>query len=241
MSREGLFALFISVACAGSAHAQANPPANQPASPQPNPQAFDPAREMVGTWEISNADRDRRCTVTFSTDAAPGGLKLALDQGCATVFPMLKDVTLWNVTPNGALRLVDPKGNAALELSEVEDGLFEGERRGEGLYFMQPQAALAIPARTPEQMVGDWSFLREIDTPLCTLTLSNAASPDGFKLTVKKGCDPAIANFGLSTWQLEGDQLVLTGRSGAWRFVESDINIWERVPPSTDPLLMIKP
>ena len=36
------------------------------------------------------------------------------------------------------------------------------------------------------------------------------------------------------------DVIVLTGRGGSWRFVESDTNIWERIPPSTDPLLMMR-
>jgi len=209
---------------------------------QPAPSVLDAAKEMVGTWELSNAEHDRRCTVTFSTDAAPGGFKLALDQGCAAVFPMFKDVTIWSIVPNGPVKLLDPKGNATLEMSEVESGIYEGERRGEGLYFMQPQGAVAIPVRTPEQMFGDWNFLREIDKPLCRLTLSR--TPGGgsdYKLTVKPGCDAAIADFALSTWRLEGDQLVFTGRAGSWRFVESDVNIWERVPPSTNPLLMLKP
>ncbi len=209
---------------------------------QATPPVSDAAKEMIGGWELSNADRDRKCTVTFSTDPAPGGFKLTLDQGCAAVFPMFKDLTIWNIVPNGALRLLDGKGSAALEMSEVESGIFEGERRGEGLYFMQPQAAINIPVRTPEQMFGDWNFLQEIDKPLCSLTLSRAAAvaPD-YKLVVKPGCDAAIANFALSTWRLEGGQLVLTGRGGSWRFVESDTNIWERVPPSTNPLLMLKP
>ncbi len=217
----------------GGEHAQA----------QPAPAVLDAAKELVGGWELSNADHDRRCTVTFSTDTAPGGFfKLALDPGCATVFPMFKDVAIWSIVPNGPLRLLDAKGNATLEMSEVESGIFEGERRGEGLYFMQPQGAATIPVRTPEQMFGDWNFLREIDRPLCALTLSRipGAGAD-FKLTVKPGCDPAIVNFALSTWRLEGDQLVFTGRGGSWRFVESDTNIWERIPPSTNPLLMLKP
>jgi hypothetical protein len=206
------------------------------------PAVSEAAKEMIGGWELSNAEHDRRCKVTFSTDAAPGGFKLALDQGCAAVFPVFKDLATWNILSNGALRLFDGKGNATLEMSEVENGIFEGERRGEGLYFMQPQAAVTIPVRTPEQMFGDWNFLREIDKPLCSLTLSGAAAgaPD-YKLTVKPGCDAAIANFALSTWRLEGDQLVFTGRGGSWRFVESDTNIWERIPPSTNPLLMLKP
>jgi hypothetical protein len=212
------------------------------AQAQPAPAVLDAAKELVGGWELSNADHDRRCTVTFSTDTAPGGFKLALDQGCATVFPMFKDVAIWSIAPNGPLRLLDAKGNATLELSEVESGIFEGERRGEGLYFMQPQGAVTIPVRTPEQMFGEWSFLREIDKPLCGLTLTRIPGPDGdYKLTLKPGCDAAILNFALSAWRLEGDQLVFIGRGGSWRFVESDTNIWERVPPSTNPLLMLKP
>src|SRR3979411_2974580 len=81
----------------GGGHAQAQPAAA----------VSDAAKEMVGGWELSNADHDRRCTVTFSTDTAPGGFKLALDPGCAKVFPMFKDVTIWSIVPNGALRLLD--------------------------------------------------------------------------------------------------------------------------------------
>src|ERR1700686_768192 len=147
------------------------------AQAQPSPSVLDAAKEIAGGWELSNADHDRRCTVTFSTDTAPGGFKLALDQGCAAVFPMFKDVAIWSIMPNGPLRLLDAKGNATLELSEVESGIFEGERRGEGLYFMQPQGAGAIQAPPPEQMFGDWNFLREIDKPLCGLTLTRAPGP----------------------------------------------------------------
>jgi hypothetical protein len=216
--------------------------ADRSALAQPAPTVPEAAKEMVGGWELSNADHDRRCTITFSTDAAPGGFKLVLDQGCAAVFPMFKDVAIWSIAPNGPLRLLDARGNPSLEMSEVESGIFEGERRGEGLYFMQPQGAVNIPVRTPEQMFGDWNFLREIDKPLCGFTLSRVPGPDmNYKLTLKPGCDAAIVNFALSTWRLEGDQLVFTGRGGSWRFVESDTNIWERIPPSTNPLLMLKP
>jgi len=228
MNRIGLVAL-VAMAFGGDAYAQSQT-------------AADAAKEMVGSWEISNAERDRRCVVTFSTEAVPGGLKLVLDPGCAAVFPMLKEVAVWSILSNGPLRLLDAKGNATLEMSEVESGIFEGERKGEGLYFMQPQSAAAIPARTPEQMLGDWAFLREIDKTLCTLTLLSASAGQvGYRLTVKPDCDAAIADFAPTAWRLEADQLVLVGRDGSWRFVESDTNIWERIPPSTDPLLMIKP
>jgi hypothetical protein len=211
-----------------------------PAAPAHAETAAEAVQQMVGAWEISNADRDKKCAVTFAGATAPGGLKLELDPACATIFPPMKDIVAWTLAPNGPLRLIDPKGVAILEFSEVESGIFEAERRGEGLYFMQTQAAAMAPQRTPEQMFGDWQFLREADRPLCTLTLLNAAVGATYKLAVKPGCNAAIAAFGLTGWRLEGDQLVLSGTSGNWRFVESDITIWERIPPSTDPLLLMR-
>jgi hypothetical protein len=208
---------------------------------QPTPPVTDAAKELVGAWEISNSDRDKRCAVTFSVDPAPGGFKLEFDPDCGTAIPPLKDVVVWALGDKDVLRLLDAKNVAVLELTEVESGLYEGERKGEGLYFMQTQAALKVETRTAEQLFGDWKILRELDKPLCTLTLSNASGGnETYKIVVKPGCNAAIAGFGFTTWRLDRDQLVLAGRSGNWRFAESDATIWERVPLSTDPLLLMK-
>jgi hypothetical protein len=207
---------------------------------QPVPPVRDTARDLVGAWEISNADRDKRCAVTFSVDPAPGGLKLELDPDCGNAIPALKEVVVWALGPKDVVRLIDPKGAAVLEFNEVESGMYEAERKGEGLYFMQSQAAVKATTRTPDQLFGDWKVLRELDKPLCTLTLSSAKDGESFRLVVKQGCDSSIAGFGLTTWRLDRDQLVLTGRSSAWRFAESDPTTWERFPLSTDPLLLMR-
>ncbi len=212
---------------AGIAHAQTPPPLS------------DAAQALVGgAWEVSNADRDRRCIVTFRSDAVAGGLKLELDPACAIV--PLRDAVAWAMGQKDVLRFIDGHGTAILELSEVESGLYEGERKGEGLYFMQSQASAAVPVRTVEEMVGDWIFLREADKPLCTLTLTNVADGDSYKLAVKPRCDNAIANFGLTSWRLDRGELVLAGRGGTWRFGESDANVWERIPLGADPLLLMR-
>jgi Protease inhibitor Inh len=208
---------------------------------QPAPNVSEAARAMVGAWELSNSDRDRRCGVTFSVDPAPGGLKLELDPMCPTALPMLKDVVAWAIGQKDVLRLVDSRGVAVFEFTEVESGLYEGERTGEGLYFLQTQAALKPDTRTAEEMFGDWRFLRELGKPLCTLTFAkDKLSEDTFKLIVKPGCDATIAALGLTTWQLDRDQLVLAGRS-TLRFTESDPTTWERIPLSTNPLLLMRP
>jgi hypothetical protein len=208
---------------------------------QSPPPVSDAAKELVGAWEISDAERSRRCAVSFSIDRAPGGFRLEFDPECGRAFPLLKDVVAWVLGQNDVLRLIDAKRGAVLEFSEVENGLYEGERPGEGLYFLQTQAAIKVETRTVDQLFGDWDMLREIEKPLCTFTLSSAADgSDAYKLVVKPGCDAAIAGFGLTTWRLDRDQLLLIGRNGNWRFTESDPTIWERVPLSTDPLLLMK-
>ena len=63
---------------------------------------------------------------------------------------------------------------------------------------------------------------------------------DAFRVVVKPGCDKAIAMFNPTTWRLDRDQLILTGRIGSWRFSESDATVWERVPLSVDPLLLVR-
>ena len=224
-----LFALLALVLSAGVAQAQ------------PAPAVSDAAREMVGGWELSNADRDKRCPVTFSIDPAPGGFKLELDPACAAAFPQLKEVSAWMLGRNDVLRLIDARGTAAFEFTEVEHGLFEGERKGEGLFFLQTQAAIKAETRTADEVFGEWKMQREADKILCRLTLSKEASgAETYKLIVRPGCDAAIAAFGLTTWRLDRDQIVLSGRGGNWRFAESDPTTWERMPLSTDPLLLMK-
>jgi hypothetical protein len=199
------------------------------------------AQRMVGGWEISNVDRDRRCSLTFSTNRAPIGFRIVLDAECATAFPSLGDVVGWQFGEKDVLRLLNAKGAAVMQFTEVESGLFESERGAEGLLFLQTQAALKVETRTVEQMVGEWMLLREAGKPLCRLTLTGkAGGPDRYQLVIRPGCDIAIATFGLRTWQLDRDQLVLAGRDGVWRFSESEATVWERVPLSVDPLLLVR-
>jgi hypothetical protein len=208
---------------------------------QSPPPVSDAAKELVGAWEISDAERSRRCPVAFSIDPAPNGFRLEFDPQCGSAFPPLKGVVAWVLGQNDVLRLLDANKGAVLEFSEVENGLYEGERPGEGLYFLQTQAAIKIETHSADQLFGDWDILREIDSPLCTLTLSGqTAGNDAYKLAVKPGCNAAIAGFGPTTWRLDRDQLVLIGPNGSWRFAESDPTVWERVPLSTDPLLLMK-
>jgi Protease inhibitor Inh len=207
----------------------------------PAPEPSDAAKEMAGAWEISNAARDKTCPVTFTLDAAPGGFRLDLDETCGTVFPALKDVTVWAMGRDEAVRLFNSKGVIVLDFQEVEFQMYEAERKGEGLFFMRTQAAIKAATVTPEQVFGEWTLFREFEKPLCKLTLSNAsAGADSYKIVVKPGCDASVAGIGLTSWKLDPDGLLLSGNGGSWRFSESDATSWEKVPASTEPLVLMR-
>ena len=187
---------------------------------------------MIGAWEISNAAKDKLCAVAFKAEAVAGGLKLDFDPPCPA-FPSLKDVAVWAMGPNDNVRLIDGKGVVVLDFAEVESGMYEAERKGEGLFFLRSQAAIRATTVTPENVFGDWTLLQEIDKPLCKITLSKeTAGEDIYKIVVKPGCVPVVAGIGFSTWRLEANELMLVGRTGTWRFSESDASTWERIPPS---------
>ena len=119
--------------------------------------------------------------------------------------------------------------------------MYEAERKGEGLFFMRTQAAIKAATVSPEQLFGDWTMLQEFEKPLCKMTLSGEpAGGQSYKVIIKAGCDASIAGFAPSTWRLESNELLFAGRTGTWRFSESDATTWERIPPSTDPLLMMR-
>src|SRR5919108_2262894 len=189
------------------------------------------ARAVVGAWEISNADRDRTCAVVFKADPVPGGLKIEFDRGCAAAFPVTRDIVAWTVAANEVVRLLDAAGKTLLEFSEVESGMYEAERPGEGLYFLQNVAA-GPTWRTAEQMFGDWGVVRGTGRPICTLTLSNAAAgQDSYMVRVKPGCDALVTRFGPTTWRMDRGELVMSSARGqTWRFEEGDTVTWKRVP-----------
>jgi hypothetical protein len=211
-------------------HAQA------PAAPS------DAVKALAGGWELSNADHDRVCTVILRADpSVPGGFKLEPDKTCAATFPFVKDMTAWKIGARDVLQLLDPRGRALAEFSEVESGMYEAERPGEGIFFMQSLASLEPPAHTAEQMMGDWAVMRGTGKPLCSVTLTNTTvDQDSFMLTLKPGCDAAVVRFGLSSWHMDRGELLLVSPRGVWRFEESDATSWRRVPETQDATTLVR-
>ena len=207
---------------------------------QERPALSEDAKAMIGNWEFSNADHDKICRFAFRADPAPGGYKVDVDGTCPNLFPSTKDIAGWTLDALGNLRLLDGRGNAVIELSETETGIFDGFQPGEGRYVLQ--VAAAAPVRSAEDLVGDWAIARGTGKPICMLTLaSNPAGADSLPLKIKPGCDAFVAQFGPTVWRVDrGELILLSARGQAWRFEEDDANTWTRVPETADPVLLVR-
>src|SRR5579864_3461466 len=214
------------------------------AQQSPTPASSEAFKAVIGKWEISNADRDRTCAITFRSDPSGNVFKFELDKACTTQMPELKGVVAWTIGGLDLVRLLDARGRPIMEFTEVESGTYEAQRPGEGIYFMENAATAASPvALTADQMAGDWGVMRGSGKTVCTITLTNtaAADADNFTLKLKPGCDALVTRFGPATWYMDRGELVLKSKGNQyWRFAESDPQNWLRVPEGREPITLVR-
>lgn len=209
------------------------------ASPQEVPAAA--PRTMPGSWEFSNADREKSCIIRFRNDASKVGKAIEFEPKCSTLFSFVKDIVGWRLDDNDFLRLLDAQGQSVLEFSEVESGIFEAPKPGEGILFIQNPTDLGPAPKTADEIKGEWTIARRNGRPICALTLSDTAAGEEFVVRVQPGCDPAVARFAPATWQMDRGEIVLRAANGQfWRFEETDDSKWQRIPPTANPLLMVR-
>jgi hypothetical protein len=199
-------------------------------------------KDMIGQWELSTTERSKTCVVTLKNDATPQGLKLELEPSCAAALPFTKAITAWNIRGLDIVRLQDSTGESVIDFTEVESGIFEGLRQGEGIYILQNLAAARSLAKSMDQMIGDWAMVRGNGQSICGLTLTNTeASPDNFQVFLKPRCDPAVTAFAPTQWRLErGELLLMSAKGDVWHFEADDNAQWRRVPDAADPLIMLR-
>ena len=214
------------------------------ATPAPAPAQQQDAlrKEMVGQWELSTTERSKTCVVTMKNEGASQALKLELEPNCAAALPFTRDIAAWSIKGLDIVRMQDAAGQPVIDFTEVESGIFEGLRQGEGVYILQNLAAARSLAKSMDQMIGDWQMVRGNGRPICGLTLTNTeAAPDNFQVFLKPKCDPAVAAFGPVQWRLERGQIILMSKTGdAWQFEADDNAQWRRVPDTAVGLIMLR-
>jgi hypothetical protein len=200
----------------------------------------DSGKELLGTWEFSNADRDKICQATFKADVTKVGFKVEFDADCAAKFPLVNDVAGWTFPEGDLLRLVDAQGKTLVEFSEVESGIYEAPTPGVGVLFLQNAAAVGPPPKPPEQVAGEWTVTRR-GARICSLTLTATPANDGYTLVVKPGCDAAVTRLNFTQWRLDREELTLVpARGNPWRFEEVDAGSWRRTPETADQYMLVR-
>jgi Protease inhibitor Inh len=219
------------------------PVQNAPGAPQNS--TSDAVNGMIGAWEFSNSDHNRICHFNFRPDPLGTGYRLDIDKNCPNLFPSTKDIIGWAVDNYGNLRLFNAGGQSVIELTEVEGGMYDGFTPEEGRYILQ--TAAAAPMLSADTVAGSWAVSHAGNKSVCVLTLANApagaSSPagDALAVTVKPGCDPFVMRFGPTGWRMDEGELVLISPRGlTWQFEQNDANTWQRVPETTDPILLVR-
>lgn len=199
-------------------------------------------KNMIGQWELSTTERSRTCVVTLKGETSPQGLKLDLETGCTASLPFTKDIAAWTVAGLDIVRLQTATGEPVIDFTEVESGMLEGRRENEGIYILQNLAEARSLARSMDQMIGDWTFVRGNGKPICGITLTNTeVPPDNFQAFLKPKCDATIANLKPEVWRLErGEILVMSASGETWHFQADDNAQWRLVPDSTNPLILMR-
>jgi hypothetical protein len=200
-------------------------------------------KAMVGQWELSTTDRSKTCVLTLKADAAaPGGSRVEFAKDCAAQLPFTASVAAWDVRGLDIVRLQDGSGGSVIDLTEVESGILEGVRSGEGVYILQDLAAARALTRSMDQMIGDWMMVRANGREVCGLTLTNTeAGADNFQVFLKPRCEAVVTAFAPKVWRLERGTVLLVSDSGeTWRFEADDNAQWRRVPDSAEPLVLVR-
>lgn len=199
-------------------------------------------KDMIGQWELSTAERGKTCVVALKPDTMPQGMKLELEPGCANALPFTKDIVAWGIKGLDIVRMQDASGQSVIDFTEVESGILEGRRSGEGIYLLQNLAAARALTRSMDQMIGNWAMVRGSGAVICTLTLTNTeAGGDNFAVFVKPHCDASVVALAPTLWRLErGEMLLMSARGETWHFEADDNAQWRRVPDSADPLFMMR-
>jgi len=221
--------LFLAVALALCASARA----------QTGTALSDSAKAMIGTWELSDAERGKTCSARFSADPARVGYRVIFDAECAKLFPLVHQIAGWRFPQDDLLYMLDAQGKAVLQFSEVEDGMFEAPTPGLGVLFLQnPAAAAAGPKPEPSSgdAAGNWAVVRGDGVSICVLTLAG----NGFAVTAQPGCDPSITKLNFTQWRMnQGELLLIPANGEPWRFEDADGN-WRQLTDSPEQLMLVR-
>jgi len=94
--------------------------------------------------------------------------------------------------------------------------------------------------RTAADMTGNWQIVRRTGRPICSLALTNIAAGEEFVIRVQPPWSRSSRASRRRRGRWDRGELVLRSANGqSWRFEETE-GKWQRVPETSDPVLMVR-
>ena len=135
-----------------------------------------------------------------------------------------------------------PPGQPVIDFTEVESGIFEGLRQGEGVYILQNLAAARSLAKSMDQMIGDWPMVRgngQADLRAdADQHRGRRRQFPGLRQAEMRSRGRSLRADAMAARARPDDPDVEDGET--WQFEADDNAQWRRVPDSADGLIMLR-
>jgi hypothetical protein len=177
-------------------------------------QSDDILSAQAGRWLVAPTDGRPGCIVTLEMTNAIGGRTASAAANCAESLPPFANLAAWVLGASG-LALIDPTRRPLARFTEDETALLHDKERN--LMLVRPVSGVdRLPHASA--IFGDWTMRRPGGPALCSVSFAQrppAGGQESNALTLKPGCDPAVARLKLASWRVEGPNLMLYGNDGS--------------------------
>jgi hypothetical protein len=176
-------------------------------------------RATAGRWLIAPEGGGKGCVITLSTETTIGGRRLDGVAGCKGAVPAVAEAASWDFdNEKSGIVFRDALRKRLLEVVEQETATYRQEPADPG------KALVMFPARgsmdrvpSPGDLFGEWQMRRPGGAVLCTVTLLERTAPGdqgSYTLTLARECDAGLVRLKLSTWRVEGMDLMFYSFEG---------------------------
>ena len=183
---------------------------------------------MIGTWEFSNADRDKICTVTFRA-IRPVGFKVEFDENCGNLFPLVTRSPAGVSPTTICCGCSMPRAKRCSNSARSRTASTRRRRRASACCSCRtpppPGRRRSRPSRWPATGRSCAGPARRC----AALTLATTAGARRFGVDGQAGLRASIARLNFAQWRMDRGELVLvSARGNPWRFEEVDDETWRR-------------
>ena len=207
--------------------------------------ALDPdvIKAQTGDWLVAAHDGKPGCVLSLKNEETIGGYTVENADKCAKTLPSISEVSAWNFDGDGGVILLDPLRKVkARFVSNEGSALTETDENSEHLSMVP-----AIPGvdhfPSVMEVKGKWLIKDASGVAKCIITLDDVMDEDeNYGLALEKNCPADVKKLKLSTWIIDGSNLLFLGREGTSMSFNITANGFEKnKDEGGKPMLLTRP